>query len=187
MTSIDSLTWGHFLTITVVLAVAVLLAGVVVIVGRSRLGRRDPASSLVRSWIAISLVIGLLLFGAASLALEDAELRSTLVGALAANVGAAVAFYFASKSADQAREDILNATFGTEQVPDLTGKDMDEASALLGRTTLRLEGPADLPAVATVIATQNPLKDTTVRRGSRVLVTLKPPSPAGDSPAAGAV
>ena len=44
------------------------------------------------------------------------------MGGLAANAGAAVAFYFASKSSDQARKDILTAAFGTTLVPDLVGQ-----------------------------------------------------------------
>jgi hypothetical protein len=95
----------------------ILAAGVVVIVGRKTLpsdATRQRAStipsepaSLIRSWIAIALVIGLLIFCGAAFLVDNETLRSTLTGGLVASVGAAVAFYFSSKSADQARTDIL--------------------------------------------------------------------------------
>jgi len=83
-----------------------------VILGRGWLQKksgRDPAASLIRSWIAISLILGLLIFCAAALLGDNNSLQSTLFGGLIASTGAAVAFYFSSKGADQARADILNA------------------------------------------------------------------------------
>jgi hypothetical protein len=77
-------------------------------------GDGDPGS-VVRSWIAISLVMGLLVFCATAFLIDDPSLRSTLYGGLIASVGAAVAFYFSSKGADQARSDILNATLALSQ------------------------------------------------------------------------
>ncbi|HEX5251382.1 MAG TPA: hypothetical protein VFW14_17090 [Gaiellales bacterium] len=44
-------------------------------------------------------------------------LRSTLFGGLVASVGAAVAFYFSSNTADQARSDVLNAAVALSQGP----------------------------------------------------------------------
>ena len=88
-----------------------LVAGCVVIAGR-KLIAQDPnsaANSVIRSWIAISLVLGLLVFCATAFLINDASLRSTLFGGLIASASAAVAFYFSSKGADQARTDILNA------------------------------------------------------------------------------
>src|ERR1700722_1348191 len=78
-----------------VVIVGILLAGVVVIVGRKVLdkGQSDQPASLIRSWIAISLVLGLLAFCAAAFLITDTTLRSTLFGGLIASVGAAVAFY----------------------------------------------------------------------------------------------
>lgn len=89
----------------------VIAAGIVIIIGRNWLksGQDGQAASLIRSWIAISLVIGLLIFCAATLFGTDTSLQSTLFGGLIASTGAAVAFYFSSKGADQARADILNA------------------------------------------------------------------------------
>jgi hypothetical protein len=89
----------------------IIAAGIVIVVGRNLLksGQGGQAASLIRSWIAISLIIGLLVFCAAALLGNDASLQSTLFGGLIASTGAAIAFYFSSKGADQAREDILNA------------------------------------------------------------------------------
>jgi hypothetical protein len=72
--------------------------------------RLDPTKSLIRSWIAISLVLGLLLFCATAFLIDDSPLRSTLFGGLIASTGSAVAYYFSSRTADQARADILTAT-----------------------------------------------------------------------------
>jgi hypothetical protein len=89
----------------------IIAAGIVIIWGRNLMksGQGGQAASLVRSWIAISLIIGLLVFCAASLLGNDPPLQSTLFGGLIASTGAAIAFYFSSKGADQARADILNA------------------------------------------------------------------------------
>jgi hypothetical protein len=88
-----------------------LLAGLVIILARHAVSspKSEPASSVVRSWIAVSLVLGLLAFCAASFRIDDSTLRSTLFGGLITSVGAAIAFYFSSKSADQARTDILRS------------------------------------------------------------------------------
>ena len=67
------------------------------------LPRRDqPAAddkSVIRSWIAMTLVFGLLIFCATAFVVGDSALRSTLFGGLVASVGAAVACYFSSKTA----------------------------------------------------------------------------------------
>jgi hypothetical protein len=89
----------------------IIAAGLVVILGRSlvKSGQGGPAASVIRSWIAISLVIGLLIFCAATLLGSDTSLQSILFGGLIASTGAAIAFYFSSQGADKARADILNA------------------------------------------------------------------------------
>jgi hypothetical protein len=89
----------------------IIAAGLVVILGRTwvKSGQDGPAASVIRSWIAISLVIGLLIFCAATLLGNDTSLQSILFGGLIASTGAAIAFYFSSQGADKARADILNA------------------------------------------------------------------------------
>lgn len=109
-TSIASTTLssGQGATLLIVVIAGALLAGLVVIVGRRVLGQGpDGAQSLVRRWLAVSLVFGLLAFCAAAFWIEDEQLRSALFGGLVATVGAATAFHFSSKGSDQARADIL--------------------------------------------------------------------------------
>jgi PASTA domain-containing protein len=97
-----------------------------------------------------------------------------LIGGLVASVGTAVASYVSSKAADQARQDILNATFGTETVPDLKGRTRDEATRQLGQTSLQLVvDPASSPDKGARVDSQRPVKDSLVRNGSPVVVTLK--------------
>jgi hypothetical protein len=103
-----------------IIVVGMLLAGLVVIYGRGQLGGNsdtDQAPSLIRSWIAVSLVMGLLIFCAGALYLPDATTRSTMFGGLIASVGAAVAFYFSSQGADKARQDVLNTAVALSQGP----------------------------------------------------------------------
>jgi hypothetical protein len=102
---------AHASLILWLVVAGVIAAGVVIMVGRNWLksGQDGQAASLIRSWIAISLVIELLIFCAATLLGTDTSLQSTLLGGLIASTGAAIAFYFSSKGADQARADILNA------------------------------------------------------------------------------
>jgi hypothetical protein len=170
-----TLSWRETLAVLGIVAVTVLLIGFLVIVARSRVGGKDPAQSVVRSWIALTLVAGLVLFCAVTFAINDPNLQNTIFGGLTASVGAALAFYFSSKSSDQARQDILNATFGTETVPDLTGRTEDQATALLGKTSLKLEvSPGSSTAANATVGSQQPPKDSVVRKGSSVVVTLPP-------------
>jgi hypothetical protein len=163
-TMADTVLHGGAATWSVVVIVFfVLLAGLVVIAGRSSLegkagkdkakdrtetkdltapvhGRGSSADrTLIRSWIAISLVSGLLIFCAVIFAIDDPSLRSSLIGGLVASAGAAVAFYFAFRSADQARQDILNASRGTVMVPNRVRKAVSEPKALLGVMPLLLQ------------------------------------------------
>lgn len=116
-TSATTLSFSHVLLLLGIVVVGMLLAGVLVAVARAKVtgsSDSDPGS-VVRSWIAISLVMGLLVFCATAFLIDDPSLRSTLYGGLIASVGAAVAFYFSSKGADQARSDILNTVLTLSQ------------------------------------------------------------------------
>ena len=139
-----------------------------------------PEADFIRSWIAISLVIGLISFCAIAFAVNDTTLRSTLIGGLIASVGSAIAFYFSSKSADKARQDIANAaTLGTEMVPSLIGKTKEVAAQVLGKTSFSLkEDPASPAGGDIIVEMHNPSANTNAPRGSSVWVTLvSPPSP----------
>jgi Putative Ig domain len=123
----STLSFSHVLLLLGIVVGGMLLAGILVSVTRSKVrpgvaaaaaGTPGAAAgsvtagepgSVIRSWIAISLVMGLLVFCATAFLIDDASLRSTLYGGLIASVGAAIAFYFSSKGADQARADVLSA------------------------------------------------------------------------------
>jgi PASTA domain-containing protein len=176
----------------------IIVVGLIVLWGRRSMGSSEGTEpSLVRSWLAMTLVIGLVLFCGVALFLSDTDLRNVLIGGLAASAGTAIAFYFSSKSADQARQDVLQATFGTETVPGLKGCTGEEALTRLGQTSLKLVvDPASSTAAGAVVDSQVPPKDSQVRKGSRVVVTLvdsdqsdggggQPAPPGGARPAGG--
>jgi hypothetical protein len=140
----------------------------------------ETDQSFVRSWLALT-VIGLVLFCGVSLFLSDTNLRSVLIGGLTASAGTAIAFYFSSKSADQARQDILKATFGTETVPDLKGCTREKALGRHGQTALQhVADPASSTADDATVVSQTPVKDSQVLKGSQVVVKLDSAAPAAD-------
>ncbi|WP_143094155.1 hypothetical protein [Streptacidiphilus jiangxiensis] len=67
--------------------------------GNGRQSRR-PYGSIVRSWIALSLIAGLLLYFGLAFAVDGPTLRSTLAGAVGAAVGSTTAYYFSSIEGD---------------------------------------------------------------------------------------
>lgn len=157
------------------LAAMVILAGTIAAIGwvleRSRSRR---SGSVVRSWIALSLVAGLLIFCALAFALKDSTLRSTLVGALTAAVGSGTAFYFSSKSTEQANQ-LLTASVGGEVVPYLKGKSQADAEKLLSVTSLKLvTAPDSPPPNGRPVEEQDPPAGTTVPKGTSVSVTYGP-------------
>jgi hypothetical protein len=165
----------------------VILGGVVAALGRSVLegsfkarsksapgggstGNESVDRTFMRSWLAISLVGGLLVFCAASFELDDTALRSSLLGGLIASAGAATAFYFASKASDQARQDILNASFPTTTTPSLLDHSKSEVNAALAGTPLYLEAsPATAPDTWIAVS-QDPQANQQTPAGSRVQV-----------------
>lgn len=168
----------------------ILASGLVIILGRAVLAQKqsdqtgDSASSIVRSWIAISLVAGLLLFCGVAFAIDDSTLRSTLFGGLVTSVGAAVAFYFSSKSADQARQDVISAALGTTEVPDLVGKNIADARAAISETPLALVVSDSHAAGGSVVTHQSPAKGTSVRSGSKVTIESGKPAAKPAAPTA---
>jgi hypothetical protein len=188
-----------------VIAGFILLAGIVVAFGRRVIGgapllrgrgggdasaapmtpapdEHDRATwsegqTLIRSWIAISLVGGLLIFTAVSFWIADTTLRSTLVGGLVANAGAAVAFYFASKSADQARRDILAASLPSTVTPSLIGDKPAAVNEKLAATSLRLQPAPANPDPASQAVDQSPKPSQTTGLGSAIAVTFAGPIP----------
>ena len=167
----------------------VLLGGLVAAFGRSLLegsfksrsgsvpdkggaGKATPDRTFMRSWLALALVGGLLIFAAVSFQLDDMALRNTLLGGVIASAGAATAFYFASKSSDQARQDILIASFPTVTEPNLMGKTKAEVNAALAGTPLYLDAsPTTAPDTWTAVS-QDPQPNQQTPTGSRVHVTF---------------
>ena len=124
--------------------------------------------------------MGLVMFCAIAFAVPDTGLRNTLIGGLTASVGAAVAFYFSTKSSEDARrdmmgvqKDMLDAATGTETVPNLKGLPKQEAVTKLGTTSLKLQVAPGSPEDGR-IRDQDPTADSVVRKGSAVVVTLEP-------------
>ena len=194
-TTVGALSWWQALSAAGVLSVVALLAGLIVIYGRNKfVGPKQSNASqpgqagggapgqapqgtdgdFIRSWTAIILVIGLITFCAFAFAVNDTTLRSTLIGGLIASVGSAVAFYFSSKAADKARQDVANAaTFGTDLVPSLIGKTQDAAAQILGKTSFSLIEDPDTPqGRGAKINTQNPPAYSNAPRGSSIVVTF---------------
>lgn len=163
----------------------VIMGGVVVALGRSRLEgsfkvrsssaqgqgstrQSAPDRTFMRSWLAISLVGGLLIFSAVSFQLDDTTLRSSLLGGVIASAGATTAFYFASKSADQARQDILNASFPTTTIPNLLGHTKSDVNAALAGTPLYLDASPTTAADDWIAVSQDPQPNQQTPTGSRV-------------------
>ncbi len=177
-----TLTWGQTVLVVAITAGLVLGAGLVVILARKLVkstSTDQSDQSVVRSWIAVMLVAGLVLFCAVTFTISNQQLQSTLFGALTASAGAAVAFYFSSKNADQARQDILNATFGTDTVPSLKGDTKDQATAKLATSSFKLEiDPNSSTATDATVSNQVPPANSPARKGATVTITLtKPPPP----------
>jgi hypothetical protein len=91
----STLTFSQLLTVLSIVAGAVIIAGLIVVWSRSVIkGGGGTEQSIVRSWLALTLVIGLVLFCGVALFLSHTNLRSVLIGGLTASTGTAIAFYF---------------------------------------------------------------------------------------------
>lgn len=191
---------GQTLAALLIMGFVLLAAGIVVMMARRQAGGRaagsggtrsdkgsagfEAGASVVRSWIAISPVIGLLLFCALTFAIEDQTLRSTLIGGLTASVGSAMAYYLSTKSTEQARQDLIQTIIGGEVVPALHGMDEATAASTLGKTSLKLEiNPPESKDATATVESQNPNRGASAPKGSSVQVKLAPtPTPAPPSP-----
>jgi hypothetical protein len=168
------LTGASGATVLWIVVAIIAISGVLVILSRVLIHEpsKGPSDiSVIRSWLAIALVAGLLVLAAASFLIDDTSLRSAAIGGVVANAGAAVAFYFASKASDRARQDILGAAFSTVPVPDLVGMILSAAQAEIAKTSLILKAPTDADANGNVTS-QDPPAATLVRPGTAVTVTV---------------
>jgi hypothetical protein len=154
----------------------VAIAAVTAYAFTTRHASDQGAPGITRSMLALVLICGLVILAGASFAAGvDAETRNLLLGGVVASSSAAGAFYFASRSADSARRDVLNAAFGTETVPTLEGRTVTEARAETSRTSLALKLPEPAPAPTDKVKTQSPAPGTSVQRGTAISVTTGPP------------
>ena len=137
----------------------------------------------VRSLLALWLTLGLLVFTLVAFAIEDTTVRATLVGALTASTGAAVAYYFSSKASDDARRDILGAIpglTGVVDVPDFTKGTLAEAQTWFAAQQNLVSKPQpDSAKPGDKVTGQDPGPNSRVARGSTVTLTA---APAGDPP-----
>lgn len=132
----------------------------------------DPNITFVRSWLAMTLVGGLLVIIAVSFLLDDSTLRNTAIGALLASASAAVAFYFAGKAADDARKDIMSGWRLSVPVPDLTGLTPDQVEKVFSGSTLWV-GTLQGVSATSKVDDQDPKPYTMVPQGTKVVPTFK--------------
>jgi hypothetical protein len=166
---------GRSNIILVSVGLIVLVGLVSVLVHRFIMQRRSASaadSSMTRPVLAILLVGTVLILSAASLTFDDAETRNLLVGGVVSLSSGAVAFYFASSGATEARRDLLTATGATAQVPNLMGKTVEQAQAIMSSTHLVLVLPDPRPAAGALVSAQNPSAGTTVKGAQSVTVTF---------------
>jgi hypothetical protein len=138
----------------------------------------EPEPTMTRPVMAMLLVGSVVILAAASLTYADAETRNILVGAIVSLSSAVVAFYFASSGATEARRDLLAATGEVHAVPDLVGKTVNEALAVMGSSHLALVLPEKQPQGSRV-TTQDPKAGVTVTGKRSVKVTLEVPGDTG--------
>jgi flagellar basal body-associated protein FliL len=102
---------------------------------------QDADKSVMRAWLAVLLVSGLLLAAATSFFIDDSSLRSLLLGGVVSSAGTVVAFYFASAQSQQVQKNLLDAAFRRTSVPvpDLQGLTVDAATRALKAPGLALQ------------------------------------------------
>lgn len=160
--------------ILVAVGLMVLVGLVCVLMHRFMIRSRHDAAdtSMTRPVLAVLLVGAVLILAAASLSMDDADTRNLLIGGVVSLSSAAVAFYFSSTVATEARRDLMAATMGVEQVPDLKGKSLTDAQAIMSgsRLVLAVTNP---PAPAGALVTkQDPPAGTSVKGAHSVTVTF---------------
>ena len=133
-------------------------------------------SGMTRPVLAVLLVGAIVILAAASLGGADEQSRNILIGGVISLSSTAAAFYFASSGATEARQDLLQATGQSKpiQVPDLVGKTIDEANAILSRSGLSLLLWDPKPPGDAVITAQNPAAGTTVSGCGSVTISTTP-------------
>ncbi|NEN06830.1 PASTA domain-containing protein [Diaminobutyricibacter tongyongensis] len=166
--------------LTGAIILVVVVVGVLLVVNgwpRAATASSSADRSVVRSWIAVSLVVGLLVLTAAEIAGNNATTTSALIGGLTASVGSAIAYYFSTKASEQAQEKLTTAAGsrgGPIVVPDLMGKSVNDALLALGSLELRLvvDPTAITQGTVGTIVGQVPSPGPSTVRDKTVTVTL---------------
>ena len=179
--SFNHLSTGILVFLLVVAATLIAGTLVAVMLDRSRTdgstGRRS--APMTRSMLAVLLVGTLLLVALGSLGVDDTNTRNLLLGGIVATSGAAVAFYFSSRNADTAREDLMNATLGTQtvEVPKFTDMKLGAATDLAAKRGLVLiVDPAAGTTDDWTITAQDVREGVRVQRSTQVGVTATAPA-----------
>ena len=126
--------------------------------------------SMTRPVLALVLVGTVVILAASAMTSGDRQTRNLLVGGVVSLGSAAVAFYFSSKGATEARRDLLKATSGTV-VPDLHGKTFPQAQEAISLTSLMLVKPDQVPL--TTVKTQHPNAGTIAAAGTSVSLVFE--------------
>ncbi len=167
--------------LTGAIILVVVVVGVLLVVNgwpRAATASSSADRSVVRSWIAVSLVVGLLVLTAAEIAGNNATTTSALIGGLTASVGSAIAYYFSTKASEQAQDKLTTATAGSGAgpvvVPDLMGKSVTDALLALGSLELRLvvDPTAITEGTLGTIVSQVPSPGPSTVKDKTVTVTL---------------
>lgn len=139
----------------------------------------DFSSTFLRSWVAMTLVGGLLLFVGMCFWLDDSALRNTAVGGLLSASAAAVAFYFAGKTAEDARKDKkLSSAQPMVKVPKVMNFTPNEVEAVF--SSIGLFADKDYPGAFNPdcrVTGVKPEANSDVARGSMVKITFAGPIP----------
>jgi hypothetical protein len=162
--AIDSDTRANILVITIGAMVVVGLVAILVHrFGLKGASGEAASSSMTRPVLAILIVGTVLILAGASLSFSDAQARNMLLGGIVSLSSGAVAFYFASSGANEARKDLLTATSSTALVPDLKDKTATEAEQIMSGTHLMLQLPEPRPAGDKKITDQDPKPGSLIR------------------------
>ena len=102
-------------------------------------------------------------------------LRTTLIGGLVATVSSVVAFYFATKSSDQARQDLLKAGASKVLVPALKGDTKAQVASTMAALPLSLVFQQPDAQDNWRVPSQTPAANTTVSSGDEVKVAFVAP------------
>ena len=170
----DHWTAGGLLTAFV--GLLVIIGVLAVLIQRFAIESKGPSdSSMTRPVLALILVGTMVILATASMSGGNAQTRNLLIGGVVSLSSAAMAFYFSSKGATEARRDLLQATAST-LVPDLAGKTLAQAQEILSATSLTLVKPEPSPAPQQVVKAQEPKAHTAATPNTRLTLTFGDPA-----------